>query len=165
MSKSLKLFSIIAIIAVISLFVSCQQEPVSFTITFETNGGSTIPSQRVLKGATVIRPENPTKDGTVFFDAWYTDSQFTKKFNFSSYVLQDITLYAKWIMPTDESIYFITYNDENIKLDEKTFYLDATLTEEQRSPYNFTSLEDAQANLPNGSESEPVTLYIAPDVY
>lgn len=165
MSKSLKLFSIIAIIAVISLFVSCQQEPVSFTITFETNGGSTIPSQRVLKGATVIRPENPTKDGTVFFDAWYTDSQFTKKFNFSSYVLQDITLYAKWIMPTDESIYFITYNDENIKLDEKTYYLDATLTEEQRSPYNFTSLEDAQANLPNGSESEPVTLYIAPDVY
>lgn len=146
--------------------VSCAQEPVTFTVTFDSNGGSNVPSQTILKGNFVKMPTTPTKDDSVFFEGWYEDSQLSKKYNFSDPVIKDFTLYAKWIMPTDESVYFITYKNEKILLSETAYYLDATLTEEQRSPYNFTTIQEAASGIKNiGSSNTPITLYIAPNVY
>ena len=37
----------------------------------------------------------PTRDGFTF-DGWYTDSELTKKYDFTTQVKDDFTLYAKW---------------------------------------------------------------------
>ena len=72
----------------------------SFTVTFDSNGGSDVPSQNVESGATVEKPEQPIKEGNVFV-AWYTDNdEFHNMFLFGSQgdkVTQDITLYAQWL--------------------------------------------------------------------
>ncbi len=71
-------------------------EAPKFTVTFETNGGSTVNSQQVEKDKTVSKPADPTRSGYTF-DAWYKESACTNKWDFSTdTVTENITLYAKW---------------------------------------------------------------------
>lgn len=72
----------------------------TFTVTFDSNGGSEVPSQEIEAGGIVILPDNPTKDGYVFA-GWYKDNEtFRDMFTFGESgdkVTQDITLYANWL--------------------------------------------------------------------
>ena len=62
-----------------------------FTVTFDTDGGSAVPSQTVKEGDKVAKPEDPTKDNAVFV-GWYIGDD---RFNFvSTTVTADITLKA-----------------------------------------------------------------------
>ncbi len=65
------------------------------TVLFNTNGGSTVPSQRIKSGAKASEPENPVKTGYIF-GGWYTDKNLTEPYNFSTAVTKGFTLYAKW---------------------------------------------------------------------
>ena len=67
----------------------------SYTVTFNTNGGSTIPSQSVKHGELAKRPENPTKTGSEFL-AWYDGGI---AFSFLTPITTDITLTARWKDP------------------------------------------------------------------
>ncbi len=67
----------------------------SWTVTFNSNGGSAVPAQTVVDGGTVIKPTDPTKDGFTFA-GWFTDTGLTKAYNFSTPVTSSFTLYAKW---------------------------------------------------------------------
>ena len=67
----------------------------TYTVKFETNGGSIIKSQILNKNDVVTEPSEPTKDGYIF-DGWYTDENLTKKYDFSTTVTSGFTLYAKW---------------------------------------------------------------------
>jgi len=90
-----------------SLFSSCenpfiQQIVEPRTVTFESNGGSSVESQTVLKNQPIKRPENPSRDGCVFA-AWCRDNEtFLEEWDFDAAPNEDITLYAKWnaIPPT-----------------------------------------------------------------
>ena len=66
-----------------------------YTVSFDSNGGSTVESQRIKKNGTVTEPPAPTKDGFKF-DGWYTDKELTDRYNFGSAVNGGFTLYAKW---------------------------------------------------------------------
>lgn len=66
-----------------------------FTVTFVTNGGSTVNPQTVCDGDVVFKPANPKKEGYTF-DGWYADETCTELYNFRTPVTKDITLYAKW---------------------------------------------------------------------
>jgi len=68
---------------------------VTYTVTFEANGGSAIDVQTVYEGTTVIRPADPVKQDNIFA-GWYTDAALTVEFDFSTPVTEDFTLYAKW---------------------------------------------------------------------
>ena len=68
----------------------------SYIITFETNGGSPIPSQQVLYGATVQMPAEPTKENYRFYN-WYTDSTCNNLFNSNTTITSAKSLYAFWI--------------------------------------------------------------------
>ena len=70
-------------------------EPVYYTVTFNSNGGSRISDQTVESGETATRPDNPTRSGYTF-DNWYSNSALTTAYNFSSPVTGDLTLWAKW---------------------------------------------------------------------
>lgn len=67
----------------------------TFTVTFESNGGSAVEDQTVLEGDKVERPEDPTKEGYTF-GGWYVDEELTTEYDFDVAVVEDITLYAKW---------------------------------------------------------------------
>ena len=68
---------------------------VSWTVTFETNGGSAVAPQTVIEGGTVSVPAPPTKSG-YSFAGWYTDPGLTQAYDFSAPVTASFTLYAKW---------------------------------------------------------------------
>jgi uncharacterized repeat protein (TIGR02543 family) len=66
------------------------------TVSFETNGGSEIESQKVENGFSVVIPQNnPTKYKYVFI-GWYTTNELTVKFDFASEITSDTIIYAKW---------------------------------------------------------------------
>ena len=72
----------------------------SFTVTFNTNGGSSVAAQTVVGGKTATKPADPTKNA-YSFAGWYTDSACTKAFDFNSAIKANTTLYAKWIAKTN----------------------------------------------------------------
>ena len=66
-----------------------------YTVTYESNGGSTVPSQTVKYNETASKPADPTKSGYTFA-GWYTEEKLTNKYDFATPVTGNITLYAKW---------------------------------------------------------------------
>ena len=66
------------------------------TITFETNGGSTVLPITKLYNTQVSAPTNPTKNG-YSFDGWFTNTALTTAYTFSTMPANDMVLYAKWI--------------------------------------------------------------------
>lgn len=69
--------------------------PTSYTIKFESNGGSEVKAITVNKNATATEPTAPIKDGFKF-DGWYADKELTTVYDFATKVTKNFTLYAKW---------------------------------------------------------------------
>jgi len=69
--------------------------PAYYSVTFESNGGSSVPGQSVRSGSKAAEPESPAKDGYTFA-GWFVDRDLTEAYIFSSAVYGHITLYAKW---------------------------------------------------------------------
>ena len=97
----------------------------SYTVTFNTNGGSEIPSQTVTRDNVVAKPNNPVKDG-YSFEAWYLDEGLTTPFNFSNRISKDTTLFAKWNKNSEISL---PVTDTEKNEDDDT---DVVLEENQR---------------------------------
>jgi len=72
------------------------EQPVTYTVSFKTNEGSTVPSQTVERGKTATKPADPTLENNVF-DGWYSDAEFSKSYDFTTPVTGSFTLYAKWV--------------------------------------------------------------------
>ncbi len=68
---------------------------VTYTVTFETNGGSTVPDATVAHGDVVAPPADPTQEGYAF-TGWYSDTATTSTYNFAEPVLSDLSIYAGW---------------------------------------------------------------------
>ncbi len=62
------------------------------TVIFNSNGGSSISAQSVIKGRTAIRPNNPIKNGYTFI-GWYNNENI---YSFNETVNNNIILVAKW---------------------------------------------------------------------
>ena len=73
----------------------------SYTVTFNTNGGSQVASQSVNHNGTASMPSQPTKAGQVFV-GWYEDSDFSTPFDFSKKIVQDTTVYARFVDRIEE---------------------------------------------------------------
>ena len=67
-------------------------EKVKYTVTFNSNGGSKIPTQIIEEGNLVIEPKEPTKKGYMFV-GWTLDNEH---FDFNNPITSDITLDADW---------------------------------------------------------------------
>lgn len=89
-----------------------------YTVSFDTDGGSTVESQTVVTGNKATKPAViPTKKGYNFV-GWYTDNTYTTEFDFENAIITDnTTIYAKF---EDASIF---------KLDGYTFNKINTLEE------------------------------------
>lgn len=118
MKKSKLLIFLLAAVSSVSLmtaasFVGCTsndnpppstEQPVTYTVTFNSNGGSSVSSQTVEEGEKVSKPTDPTRDGYTF-GGWYTDSACTQAYDFNTEVSGNITLYAKWADANHEHVW------------------------------------------------------------
>lgn len=67
-----------------------------YTVTFDTDGGTAIPSETVRSGKKATKPADPTKSGYTF-GGWYKEDTFTTAFNFDTETIAaDTTVYAKF---------------------------------------------------------------------
>lgn len=69
--------------------------PLSYTVSFESNGGSAVAPQTVKPGGTVVQPAVPTRSGFTF-GGWFADSGLTEAYSFATAVTEGFALYAKW---------------------------------------------------------------------
>ena len=78
----------------------------SYTVSFNTDGGSSIEEQVVNDGEKATRPTtNPTKDGYNFIN-WYTDSNYSTLFDFdNTTITSDTTIYAKFKKETFPTVF------------------------------------------------------------
>ena len=105
--KRTKLFAfIIAIIAVFTLALtgcnngnkpSEDNNGTYYIVSFDSMGGSSVESQRVLQGNPARSPKTPTR-ATYSFIGWYKSSEYNaEEWKFATdRVTSNITLYAKW---------------------------------------------------------------------
>lgn len=80
-------------------FSKADLRPQFFTVIFESNGGSAVENQTIEKNKTLTEPKTPTKEGYIFA-GWYIDEDCSELFSFETEIAENITLYAKWQMPS-----------------------------------------------------------------
>jgi uncharacterized repeat protein (TIGR01451 family)/uncharacterized repeat protein (TIGR02543 family) len=112
-----------------------------YTISFNSEGGSTVPNQAVIPGGQATQPFDPTRTGYAF-DKWYTDSACTigNEYDFSTLVNADITLYAKW----KQAPAFISLNSATFTVDSSGSF--TIITSGDPTP----SLSITSGTLPSG---------------
>ena len=99
-----ELFVLLVIIALIS-----KMNNQTYIITFDSNGGSEIVTQKVKKGRKVIEPKNPTKESATFM-YWALDD---KQYDFNQTVNSDLTLKAIWNDITPNTTEYTVVFDSN----------------------------------------------------
>lgn len=67
----------------------------SYMVTFDSDGGSAVTSQSILKGSTALKPVDPVKANHAFVE-WRMAGE-SKAFDFSTPVTAPITLRAVWV--------------------------------------------------------------------
>lgn len=81
-----------------------SKDPVNetFTVNFNTTGGTDVASQTVNSGAYLSNIATPQRDGFLF-SGWYEDASLTTVFDTTTKIEKGYTLYAKWreISPFD----------------------------------------------------------------
>lgn len=70
-------------------------KPNKYTIMFNSNGGTEIPSQEVAYQNKIIQPENPTLSSKAFA-GWFYDVELKQPFSNWYMPYENLTVYAKW---------------------------------------------------------------------
>ena len=110
--KICKIISSLLLIFCLLGVVSCSNETTSpnikeeIVISFDLDGGSMSTDKLIIKkGNSVGNIEIPVKEG-YSFSGWYYDCEFTKKFEYTDKLNENITLYASFV----KEISFIEIN-------------------------------------------------------
>lgn len=100
--KLKKVLCLVLMLTVVFAFASCgivggwfsddTKQTTEYTVTFDSDGGTAVPSQTVEEGKTATEPTAPTKDGYTFA-GWYNGET---AWNFNNAVNENITLKAHW---------------------------------------------------------------------
>jgi uncharacterized repeat protein (TIGR02543 family) len=72
----------------------------SYTVTFDSKGGTPVPNSSFLTASTVDEPTAPSRSGFTFAGWSATDGGATITFPYTPGVITGITLYAKWTAVT-----------------------------------------------------------------
>ncbi len=119
-----KFTALLAAMALFFVFAACktqlnseeEKKAVTYTISFDSDGGSSVESQSVEEGGTASKPADPSKDGYVF-KGWIKG---TEVYDFSTAVTGDFSLKAKWVASgiySQNDSYFIGLEEEAGPLD------------------------------------------------
>jgi uncharacterized repeat protein (TIGR02543 family) len=102
LTNGIQKFLVITLLFVVCYILFSCENPMMIqileakTITFDSNGGSSVPSQNLIKGEYVKKPADPYKPDNVF-SGWFQDNEtFSLEWDFFTLPRADLTLYAKW---------------------------------------------------------------------
>ena len=84
--------------------VAHWKELEKYTITFDSDGGSSISNQVVTEGQAVTKPTDPIRNGFTFY-GWYLNNA---KYDFNQKVTGNITLVAHWMQSVNK--YTVTFD-------------------------------------------------------
>ncbi len=108
-----------------NITVYAMWNAISYSISFNSNGGSDVYTRHQSIGTTVIEPDQPTKLGYTFA-GWYADETLSMLYIFDKMPAEDFTLYAKWIA----NDYTVTFNSNGGSAVESiTLGCDTTISE------------------------------------
>ena len=80
----------------LTLYAGWTYIPPTYTVTFDSQGGSAVSSQTIQENGVVTKPADPTYTGHTF-KGWYKEASCTTPWNFDTdTVTENTTLYAKW---------------------------------------------------------------------
>ncbi|MFJ5792569.1 InlB B-repeat-containing protein, partial [Lysinibacillus sp. NPDC093197] len=128
-------------------------KPVTYTVSFEVNGGSQVPSQSVAHGQKASEP-TPTKAGYIF-GGWYTSSTLEKLFDFnSSSITRSVTIYSKWIKVVSPP----TNNDSNESSTPSTNTEHIVVNVEGEGGVNLTKTPIIRTTMPDGVIKDQVSM-------
>ena len=103
--------AILVVCMAIFAFASCGEEEIkSYTVTFDTDGGTTVAAQTVEEGKLATQPADPTKEGCTF-TGWTVNGA---EFNFTKGITADVTVKATWAV-NDYTVTFDTDGGSEIK--------------------------------------------------
>lgn len=120
----------LVVVAVIFVAILCLAlfacKDKTYTIDFDSTGGSEVASIKTNGKEEITMPDNPIRDGYSFL-GWYTDKDVWEDLFTGSYMVEkpissDITLYARWVLKT---VYY-------------TVTFDCNGADEDKIPYNAT---------------------------
>lgn len=104
---------------------SSQDTTTKYTVKFNTNGGSSVTSQKIEDGKAASKPSDPNKRGYSFI-GWYSDEACTTEYDFATAVTSNITIYAKWSIESYTVSFDVKGGNETI--DTQTVEYNGTIT-------------------------------------
>ncbi len=114
----------------------------SYTISFESNEGSSVNDMTNIYGTMIDEPSEPTKDG-YHFVSWCLDSNLTQEVTWPLEITQNQTLYAKWNEAVPYGTYLETllagYNQNPYDYIPETLLPGYTTMTEQDATIDYTS--------------------------
>jgi uncharacterized repeat protein (TIGR02543 family) len=177
-----KIMSIIFISVFFFTLIGCVIDHNKYSITFDSNGGSSVEVIKTDGKSIFIFPEDPTKNGHSF-GGWYWDNKtFEEFFNNNTFIdspiTNDITVYANWNI-NSYSITFdvdggnfvqkITQNydteiSEPISYKSGYTFMGWYIDKNGTDPYIFTTMPDKNITLYAKWELNPLTISFHTDV-
>lgn len=135
----------------------------TYTITFDSNGGSVVDEQRKEYGSYLARPDDPTLENCIFM-GWYLNNGL---YNFNNSVKADMTLQAKWGHTVTFDANGGSSVDSQVVIDGECAYSRLTYREHYNfvgwyfngAEYNFTTPVTANVTLTAQWEIEHCWVY------
>lgn len=148
-----------------------------YTVTYY-DGSETLKTEKVTEGGKAVN-WTPQKAGFVF-DGWYKDGEFKAEFSFDAAITADTPVYAKF---TDEAVagqypvtlaadgtsftYGFKGEETTVTIDSKNIFVDGSLSDDRVAALEnvYNSFNDALEAATDGTEEDPMNLWLAPYVY
>lgn len=129
------IFTILFSVALIS---GCKDEKPKYTITFVSNGGTSVETVTAVSGEKINEPAAPSRPGYEFL-YWSGDQQLSSKYYFMSMPSQNIILYAKWQALENVKINYESNGGSNVEPTICSANTEYTLTAvSERTNYDFS---------------------------
>ena len=132
-----------------------------YTVTFDSNGGSSVDSQKVDKNSTAERPADPVREGYEFIGWFYKDDLAWYEFDMP--VVQDTELIALWDKNDDTVDYTVTHQLQKADGTVSTILTEDRTYSDYFAEYDSNSDHYVTARaLYNGEEGYPEGTYTSP---
>ena len=130
----------------------------TYIVSFNSNGGSAVASQTVSFNATAIQPPAPTRAG-YSFAGWYLEAGLVNVFSFATPIAANVTLFAKWALPSYTFTGFLAPVDNlpilNVGQAGRTFPIKWRLANTDGTPVTALTSFASFADAPIACDSSP----------
>ena len=89
-----------------TLYAKWEKVTSGYVVTFDSRGGTPVPSQIVEPGGLVTEPADPLKD-EYSFAGWQYDESAPKTYDFRTPVQSDLTLFANWTARIPDTVFVV----------------------------------------------------------